>query len=158
MEDDRILHKDEYSDLGLSVKTPVSFKPHIENVIHRSFKMLAIINILFKYRKQSSFLRLYKAYVRPLLEYVSTVWSPQVQYLAEDIERVQKRFCRMCPGIQSLSYREQLSQLGLLSLKSRRLRSQLITIFKMFKGNSGIKFEDFSLSKSLEKLVVTQIV
>ena len=105
--------------------------------------MLAIINRLFKYRKQSNFLRLYKAYVRPLLEYASAVWSPQVQYLAEDIERVQKRFCRMVPGLQSLSYQEQLSRLSLLSLKSRRVRAQLIAIFKMFKGTSGLKFEDF---------------
>ena len=120
-----------------------SFKSNIESVSHRALKMLAIINKLFKYRTQSNLLRLYKAYVRPLLEYASTVWSPQVQYLADDIERVQKRFCRMFPSLRSLSYRDQLSQLGLLSLKSRRIGSQLVTMFKMFKGTSGLKFDDF---------------
>lgn len=51
--------------------------------------------------------------------------------------------CRMIPGIRHLSYRDQLMSLHLLSLRARRLRFQLITIFKIFKGFTDIKFSDF---------------
>ena len=50
------------------------------------------------------------------------------------IEKVQARMCRMIPELKGRSYQEQLSDLGILSLETRRLRYQLIMIYKMCKG------------------------
>ena len=41
-------------------------------------------------------------------------------------ERVQKRFTRMLPGLDGLSYKEGLDRLGLFSLERRRLRGDFI--------------------------------
>ena len=64
--------------------------------------------------------RLYKALVRPNLEYCVQFWSPSYRKDVNKVERVQRRFTRMLPGLEKLSYRERLNRLGLYSLDRRR--------------------------------------
>lgn len=132
-----------FCDLGMTVQSPIGFKPHVSNIVSQSFRKLAIINKVFKSKNQFTLIKLYKSFVRPCLEYASVIWSPYTQYLVDDIERVQRRFCRMLPSLRGLSYQVQLKSLRLLSLKGRRIRFQLITIYKMYNGISGLNFNDF---------------
>jgi len=46
-------------------------------------------------------------------------------------------------GLWGLSYEERLERLGMQTLEYRRLRGDLIEVFKMYKGWSGLRFEDF---------------
>ena len=47
---------------------------------------------------------------------------------------MKKRFTRMLPGLDGLSYKERLDRLGLLSLERRRLRGDLIEVYKIMRG------------------------
>jgi len=47
-------------------------------------------------------------------------------------------FTRMIPGLQGLGYKERLDKLGLYSLKFRRLRGDLIEVYKILKGNNRV--------------------
>ena len=47
------------------------------------------------------------------------------------MERVQKRFTRMLPGMEGISYEEKL---GLFSLERRRVRGDLIEVYKIMRG------------------------
>ena len=98
---------------------------------------------MFKFKNILITTRLYKAFVRPLVEFSSIVWSPYTSLYIEKIEKVQQRMCRMVPELRGLGYRTQLQSLGLLSLKTRRIRYQLIMIFKMYKGFVNINFSAF---------------
>ena len=40
----------------------------------------------------------------------------------------------MLPGLEGVSYRERLSRLGLYSLERRRMRGDLIEIYKIMRG------------------------
>eukprot|EP00061_Rhincodon_typus_P012377 g38072.t1 len=51
-----------------------------------------------------------------------------------NLERVQKRFPRMLPGMEDLSYKERLDRLGLFSLEHRRLRGDLIEVYNIMRG------------------------
>jgi len=52
----------------------------------------------------------------------------------EALERVQRRFTRMLPGIESVGSEERLNKLGLFSLERQRLRGDLIEVHKIMRG------------------------
>lgn len=130
-----------FIDLGVRVTSSLNFQPHIDTCVAKSFAKLRVLNKVFK--SKTSLLTLYKAFVRPLTEYSCLIWNPYTQKGKNKAERVQKRVCRMIPNLHPRRYREQLESLGLMSMEARRLRYQLITIFKIYKGLSALKVGDF---------------
>jgi hypothetical protein len=132
-----------FRDLGLTVRTPLSFNSHMDAIIARAFSRLGLINKLFHLKSKRSLLSLYKAYVRPILEFASIIWNPHLVSYTDRIERVQRRMCRMIPTIRKYSYRKQLEVLNILSLSARRSRFQLITVFKFHTQLSRLPFDNF---------------
>ena len=87
-------------------------------------------------------LKLYKTLVCPHLEYYVSACSPH--YAKEVLlERVQYRLTRMIPGPGKICYKDRLEYLGLWTLEERRNRSDLLEVFKMFKGLSLTPFNHF---------------
>ena len=61
-------------------------------------------------------------------------WSPQFRKDIDAIEKVQRRATRLIRGLARLSYEERLKETGLSSLERRRLRGDMIEMFKIMKG------------------------
>ncbi len=84
----------------------------------------------FVSRDVSFMLRMFKTYVRPIVEYCSCVWSPHYIKDIDLIERIQRRFTRSIPGYKFLSYASRLERIGLESLELRRVTADCIFVYK----------------------------
>jgi len=98
-------------------------------------RILGIIKRNFLDRSKETVLLLYKSLVRPHLEYCCQVWSPHYSKDIKLLEGVQHRATKLLNGMENLHYEERLRRLGLMSLEARRVRGDLIEVFKFINGN-----------------------
>ena len=62
------------------------------------------------------------------------VWSPQYQHDIDAVEAVQRRPTRMVPVLRHLDYESRLKALNLPTLTYRRLRGDIIDVYKYLHG------------------------
>jgi len=129
---------DDEKDLGVTVTSDLKSSTQCRNAYNKAIKVLGMINRTIKYKDKGILLSLYKALVRPLLEYATPAWSPHYVKDRVLLERAQHRFTRMVKGLGSLSYERRLESLGIWSLEERRNRADLIEVFKILKGFSTV--------------------
>eukprot|EP00061_Rhincodon_typus_P005792 g25737.t1 len=80
-------------------------------------------------------LGLFRTLVRPHLKYCDKFARlPSYRKDIIKLERVERGFTRMLLGMEGFNYKEKLDRLGLFSLESRRLRGDLIEVYKIMTG------------------------
>ena len=106
-------------------------------------KCLRQIRRKIRCKSKDVILRLYKTLARPHLDYCVQAWCP---YLKKDInlmEAVQRRALRLIENFKYLSYEERLQRVKLNSLERRRVRGDLIQVFKMLRGIDKLDYKKF---------------
>ena len=138
-------------DLGVSFDGNLKFNQHIESVVNKANKLVGIMKRTYKYLDKESFLLLYKSLIRPHLEYANVIWSPIFKYQSITIERVQRRATKILAETKGMSYEQRLKYLQLPSLKYRRLRGDMIQMFKIIKEIDDVDPDNFFEKSSFEK-------
>ena len=97
--------------------------------------MLGLIKRSFQNKKEETFPLLYRALVRPHLEYANV---PHYILNQKAVENVQRRATKMIPNIRRLTYKDRLRHLDIPSLQHRRNRGDMITTYKILTGKFNI--------------------
>ena len=69
-----------------------------------------LIRRTFTYIDETNFLMLYKALVRPHLEYANSVWNPSKNKHNTSLEHVQRRATKLIPGLKDMTYKKRLRE------------------------------------------------
>jgi hypothetical protein len=121
---------DNYRDLGVTVSFDLSWSNHILKITKKANSMLFLLNKVFRKSSPAIFAKLYKTYVRPVLEFANCVWTPVLQRDIQLLESVQRRATRVPFGRSRPQYTARLSLMGIPSLSARRVRGDLLVVFR----------------------------
>ena len=125
---------DNERDLGVYVDQDLTFEHHLAVKVKKANQIIGIIRRSFHFLDEETFNMLYKGMVRPHLEYANQVWCPRLSKHIEMIENVQRRATKLVPGLKDLEYEDRLKKLKLPTLAYRRLRGDLIEVYKIMTG------------------------
>jgi len=132
------------TDLGITVDSNLRFTKHYRITANKAHHRASLILKSFISREPTVLFKAFTVYVLPLLEYCSPVWAPVYKGDIELIERVQRRFTKRLRGLEELSYADRLLLLGEVeTLELRRLKIDLIMIYKIINGLIALDFAQF---------------
>ena len=135
-------------DLGVTISADMKVSEQCGIAASKGNQILGLIRRNITYKGKKLIKPLYKAIVRPHLEYCIQAWRPYRKKDIDALERIQRRATKMIPELRDLSYEERLKECGLTTLETRRLRGDQIEVFKILNGYENI---DRNMFFSLKK-------
>ena len=130
-------------DLGVIVCNTGKPSKQCLTAANKANSTLGMIKRNIKSRDKDIIVRLYKTLVRPKLEYCIQAWNPFLKKDVEVLEKVQKRATKLVTACRNYSYEERLQILDLQPLNIRRIRGDMIEVFKLVKGIERIDASKF---------------
>ena len=128
--------------LGVTLQNDLKFDQHIDNISGKANKMLGLLRRNLRSAPKTTKELGYKALVRPILEYASSVWDPYEEKDITKIEKVQRRAARFVLNRyrQTDSVTAMLEELGWHTLQQRRRKARLSMLHKINSGQVHIRF------------------
>ena len=120
---------DKVEDLGIIIDHNLKFDEHCAELNRKcNFICYSIIK-LFRKRSPEEYFKLFKLYVRPIMEYNICFWFPTPAKYVNIIENIQRKFTRrICP--MGLSYTQRLEQLSDSTVRDRFLQFSCHLMYK----------------------------
>ena len=133
----------EEKDLGIVIDQGLKFHSQAAKASSKANQVLGVIRKAFDNLDHETLPLLYKSLVRPLLEYGNPIWGPFYKTDQIMLEQVQRRATRLIPSIRHLTYEERLRHLKIPSLMYRRRRCDMIWMYNLITGRTGLSRDDF---------------
>ena len=126
--------------LGVTLDSKMKWKKHVGNIANKANKTLGFLNRQINQGSKAIKKQCYETYVRPILEYASSVWDPFYNTEINELEKVQRRAARFVhknydPAADS---HELVKELGWQSLTQRRKNNKLVAFHKALIGEIHI--------------------
>ena len=106
-------------------------------------KVIAMVRRTFRNLDIADFRLIYKTYIRPHMEFCIQAWSPHFVKDIDVLERVQKAATNLVPMLRKYNYATRLRMIGITSLEERRLRGDMIEVYKLLTGKEQIDHRQF---------------
>ena len=133
-------------DLGVYVSNDLKWSKHVSHICQQANVVSYRILKTFRTRNIWTFIKLYKTYIRPKLEYNTPVWSPYLDGDKKRIEQVQRHFTKVAfnkCNIPFTSYKDRLYKISMSTLENRRAYFDTVCLFKIINGLSDLEFNDY---------------
>lgn len=129
------VHEAKY--LGVNLTDDLRWNSHVTKTVNKANRTLGFLRRNLKIGSKSIKERAYKALVRPVLEYGSSVWDPYTVENTSKVESVQRRAARWVSirHRQTSRVGDMLETLQWPSLKDRRRQNRLTTFYKFHTGD-----------------------
>ena len=134
---------DKERDLGVIISSDLKPSLQCSEAIKKANQIVGFIGRSFEFKSEKIILTLYNSLVRPHLEYCVQFWSPYYRKDIDKLERIQRRVTKMIPRLRNKPYEERLKELNLFNLSKRRLRGDLIQVFKILKGHDDLDIDKY---------------
>ena len=130
------------SEKDVGVMVHQTLKPSLQcaRAAGKANQVLGQLGRAVTYRDKNTFLKLYKVYVRPHLEYAVASWSPWNKEDKDLLEKVQKRAVAMVSNFQAKNYEDKLLEAGMTTLEKRRERGDLIMMYRIMTGKDDVHY------------------
>ena len=136
-------------DLGITISADLSYNAHNNNIFARASQQSGTLSRGFASRNLQLMRKAFVTYIRPILEYNSTSWSPNLVYLIDLIESVQRKLTKRINSVASVPYSSRLNLPNPQPLELRRLHLDLTNYFEILNGLSPLTPTDYSLIYSI---------
>jgi hypothetical protein len=130
--------------LGVTLQCDGKFDAHVNNITTKANQTLGFLRRNLKIGSIHAKSLAYKALVRPLLEYASTVWDPGTKKEITKLEKVQRRAARFTLHRyhNTSSVDEMLHHLQWPTLEDRRKKARLSMMFKITNSLASVTSPD----------------
>lgn len=134
------LNRVEYvRDLGVHLDHKFTFSHHIDTITSKANKSLGfVMRICSSFRDPVCIKNLYFSYVRSILDFASTIWSPNYKKYINEIEEIQKKFTKFInfKTFKSFSsYNDSCKINNLLPLEQRRILLDMLYLYDILNSN-----------------------
>ena len=110
------------NDLRVTINANMKVSEQCRIAVSKGNQILGMIRRNITYKEKGLIVPLYKAIVRPHLEYCIQAWRSYLRKDIDMLEKVQRRTTKLITGLRDLSYDDRLKECGLTTLETRILR------------------------------------
>jgi hypothetical protein len=131
-------------DLGITLSSNLKWTPHISNITSKANIISYNIIRSFSTSNILLFSNLYKTYIRPILEYNTVIWTPHLIGDINRVENIQRKFTRLACQKLNLTfscYQDRLKLMNIETLEIRRVKFDLIYMYKILNNLVDISFQ-----------------
>ena len=121
--------------LGVTMNANMKVSEQCRIAASKGNQVLGMFRRNITYKEKSLIIPLYKAIVRPHLEYCIRAWNPHLGKDVDMLEIIQRRATKLIPELRDLTYEERLQECGLTTLETRRLRGYQLNGYENIDSN-----------------------
>jgi len=130
-------------DLGVIVTSDLKSSSQCLKSAATARKVIAMVRRTLRNLDIADFRLIYKTYIRPHMEFCIQAWSPNFVKDIDVLERVQKAATNLVPMLRKYNYATRLRIIGITSLEERRLRGDMIEVYKLLTEKEQIDHRQF---------------
>lgn len=122
--------------LGVQIDNNLSWQEHVSRVVKKMSTNIWLLSKIKSYLSLTHRVMFYRSYIQPHLDYANIVWGGTSKGNLMQIERLQKRACRIILDYNVINVYQSMNDLKIMNISERIFFRKAKFMFKVSKGNT----------------------